>query len=147
MFRQIFKNHISHSDVIHSMRGYRHFEEQNIFKDIRNLKRLLGSTALGGSSILSRKIFGLAVPNETKILRQFILSRLGGINLITAILKSKGRGSKSFYYPFPRKYREVLLRKGYPISDFGSSVFWKIFLLLIFFKALFEPLSINISKK
>lgn len=127
------------------MRGYRSIRESDQPDRIEVLKQALTKLRLTSvAQNFSSIVMGRGAESGEIILRQYLLLRLGGINLNRALLMSLGKKGGSVVFPLPKEWRILIHEHGFKIAHFRSAVLWKfyVFTLLVYgvftvFKVLF----------
>jgi len=106
------------------MRGYRRLKKAGQLGRVRRLKReLAGEKIEGMDSAVSSLIFGAGVESATRVVQQYVLTRIGGIGLNKALLRSLG--STAFVsHPLPRIYQRLLAKNGFPVDHWRCSSLW-----------------------
>lgn len=117
------------------MRGYRILRESNRLGLWSRLRYALTDTPLRSidSTGASDRIFGAAVRDAERIVRQYLLVRvMGQVGLNESLLYSIGTGNSSIVYHMPREWRDVLRQHGFQVAERRSAVAWHGYVALLF---------------
>lgn len=110
------------------MRGYRALKQSGHLGRIAAVKQALTEHPLG----LTKKNFASfvigagAVSGEIAV-RQYLLVRVGGLNLNRALLLALGKDRGRVVFPLPREWRAVLMQHGFEIAHFRSALLWQFY--------------------
>lgn len=79
-------------------------------------------------------LMGSGIASSELIVRQYLLVRLGSINLNRALLLTVGKKNTKVIFPMPPKWRRLISRHGFEVAHFRSAVLWQfyVFMLLIY---------------
>jgi len=110
------------------MRGYRVLKQSGHLDLIALVKQDLTEYSLG----LTRKHFssfvmGAGVESGEIILRQYLLVRIGYINLNRALLLALGKVNGRVIFPLPKMWRSVLVQHGFEVAHFRSAILWQFY--------------------
>ncbi|MES2413932.1 MAG: polysaccharide biosynthesis PFTS motif protein [Pseudomonadota bacterium] len=115
------------------MRGYRVLKVSNKLDRIAAVKGALTNTVINQCErCASQFIFGAGFENAELIIRQYLLIRVGGLNLNKALLYSLGKPGSAVVYPLPAEWRGVLRRHGFAVNGFLSTISWYVLVSLMF---------------
>lgn len=116
-----------------AFRGYRRLKATNELGRIAALKSSLTTKRL---DICDRRtsplVFGAALAEAELVVRQYLLHRIGGTGLNSAVLRSIGRPGGKVVYPLPREWREVLREHRFDVAERRSAWLFAGFLGLHF---------------
>jgi len=111
------------------MRGYRKLNEQNSLVKISIILSEISDTKLNIiSSKFSKIIYGEGINFAEIILRQYLVHNLAGTNLNEALLISVGC-NKKVIYPLPKIWQKIILKNGFNVNKFYSTLLWKKYIL------------------
>lgn len=114
------------------MRGYRHLKESNQLGRITAVKEALTITKLNQCERCASKfIFGAGHKNAEHIIRQYLLIRVGGLNLNQALLYALGKHGSGVIHPLPPEWRRVVERHGFQVAGIRSTLAWNGFVILL----------------
>jgi polysaccharide biosynthesis PFTS motif protein len=107
------------------MRGYRKLKQENQLGCISLIKQSLTERPLNlTNKHFSAYLMGAGASSGEIIVRQYLLMRLGGINLNCALLLALGKEHGQVIYPLPKEWRDVLKQYGFKVANFRSSLLW-----------------------
>jgi polysaccharide biosynthesis PFTS motif protein len=113
------------------MRGHRFLKVSNQLGRITSVTDALASTRLDQCERRSSKlIFGAGLKDAELIIRQYLLIRMGGQNLIKALLFALGKPGSDVVHPLPPIWRKVLRQHGFEIDEVRSALAWNGHLVL-----------------
>ncbi len=108
------------------MREYLVQKQSGHIDRIAKAKQALSSTQLGlTNEHFSPFVMGVAV-GEIAV-RQYLLIRLGGINLNCALLRASTDKRGSIVLPLPKQWRNILVAHGFQIAHFRSEFLWRLY--------------------
>ena len=110
------------------MRGYRVLKQSSRLDRIAAVKQALTEYPLS----LTRKHFssivmGCGTGSGEIIVRQYLLVRVGGINLNRAMLLASGNEQGQVVFPLPREWRGILTQHGFNVAHLRSAVLWQLY--------------------
>jgi len=112
------------------MRGYSKLKDQNSLVRITNLLSEISETKFNIiNTKFSKIIYGEGITFAEIILRQYLINDLAGTNLNEALLISVG-GNKKVIYPLPKIWLKIILKNGFNINKFYSTLLWKKYILI-----------------
>lgn len=117
------------------MRGYRALKQAGQLDRIAGVKQALTEHSLGISGQhFSFEIMGCGAASGEIVVRQYLLVRVGGLNLNRALLLAQGTEHGRVVFPLPKEWREILTQQGFEVARFRSALLWQLyaFALLIF---------------
>lgn len=108
------------------MRGYRILKQLGQLDRISVVKQALTEHPLG----LSRQDFAAFFMGEGAamgevIVRQYLLVRIGGVNLNCALLQALSHEQGCVVFPLPRAWRDIVEQHGFKVAHFKSAVLWQ----------------------
>ena len=118
-----------------TLRGYRFLKTLNQLGRIAAVSQMLTNTKLSQcESLVSKLIFGAGLKDAERIIRQYLLLRLGGLNLNKALLYASGKSHTKVVYPLPIEWRKILRQHGFIVAEWRSALLFNVyvFLLLMF---------------
>lgn len=116
------------------MRGYRFLHTSNQLDRIARVKDALKKSHLDRTvKSPSSGIFGVALSRAELLVRQYLLVRLGGLELADALLRSLGNPKGRVTLALPPEWRQVLVAHGFKVAPFLSKVTWQVYVVLHFF--------------
>jgi len=119
------------------IRGYKHLKESNRLGLISSVKETLTNTRISQiEKNTSKRIFGAGLHDRELIIRQYLLMRLGGLNLNRALLYSLGNQNSSVIYPLPPAWRCVLREYGFKVPKVRTKLIWQAYVFLFFVNGL-----------
>lgn len=83
----------------------------------------LGLTRKHFSSI----VMGRGAASGEIVVRQYLLIRVGGINLNHALLLALGKDKGRVAFPLPKEWRNILAQHGFEIAHFRSALLWQFY--------------------
>lgn len=113
------------------MRGYRVLKASGQFNRIAVVKHALTEHPLNlTSQHFSSFVMGCGASSGEIVVRQYLLNRIGGLNLfnlngalLLALSKERGR----VVYPLAKEWREILVRHGFEVAHFRSALLWQLY--------------------
>lgn len=110
------------------MLGYRVLKQSGHLDRIAAVKQALTDHPLG----LTKKNFasfvmGAGAVSGEIVVRQYLLVRVGGLNLNRALLLALGKEEGRVVFPLPKVWREVLTGHGFEVARFRSALLWKFY--------------------
>jgi len=121
------------------MRGYRVLKRSGCLDKIAVVKQALTERSLGlAKQHFSSVVMGEGVATGEIIARQYLLVRLGGLNLNRALLLSMGSEGGLVVFPLPREWREVLMQHGFKVAQFRSALLWQFYVCALFLYGVLE---------
>lgn len=112
------------------MRGYRRLQAENQLSRIVELKDALTNTRFTvEAEFASAQIFGAGQKDAEIIIRQYLLARVGGLNLNKALLNSLGGGG-AVVHPLPPRWRQTVRDHGFTVGGFRSALWWNAYVLI-----------------
>lgn len=116
------------------MRGYRLAHSSGQLDRIARVRDALQNSHLDrAAKSASSRIFGAGLPNAELLVRQYLLVRLGGLDLADAMLRSLANPQARMALALPPEWRQVLVEQGFKVAPFWSVVTWQIYVAIHFF--------------
>ena len=116
---------IKRSRLRQIMRGYRKLKQAGQLDRISLVKQALTEQPLNlTNKHFSAYLMGAGASSGEIVVRQYLLMRLGGINLNCALLLALGKEHGQVIYPLPKEWRDVLKQYGFKVANFRSSLLW-----------------------
>ena len=110
------------------MRGYRQLKKTGGLARIAEAKQALTELFLDRVNRgLSATVMGQGGGVGEAVVRQYLLLRVGGLNLNRALLVSLGRKDGRVVFGLPREWRELLARYGFKVARFRSGLLWQLY--------------------
>lgn len=117
------------------MRGYRMLKQSGHLDRIAGVKQALTEHPLGlAIQHFSTVVMGSGAVSGEIVVRQYLLLRIGGINLNCALLLALGKTGGSVVFPLPKEWRTVLMQHGFKVAVIRSALMWQfyVFILLLY---------------
>jgi polysaccharide biosynthesis PFTS motif protein len=112
------------------MRGYRYLKKSNRLGCITAIKQELTVQSLNlAPELFSPLLMGASLHSSEVVLRQYLLLRIGGLNLNLALLRSAGKLGALVVFPMPSQWCDVVERHGFEVNRFSSAVRWQFHVL------------------
>lgn len=114
------------------IRGHRVLKQNNQLGLIREIKRELAGVQIRQvNKTVSELFFGEGYNEAELIVRQYLVTRVGGVQLNKALLYSIGSKGSPVVYPLPKEFQSVLIDHGFKISVWRCSVLWIVYIGLL----------------
>jgi polysaccharide biosynthesis PFTS motif protein len=111
------------------MRGYRKLKQSEQLDRIPLVKQTLTEQPLNlTNNHFSAYLMGAGASSGEIVVRQYLLLRLGGINLNCALLLALGKEHGQVVYPLPKEWRDVLKQHGFNVANLRSSLLWQLYI-------------------
>jgi polysaccharide biosynthesis PFTS motif protein len=128
------------------MRGYRLLKESNRLNQISKTREVLTEQRLNlTSKDFSPYLMGAGHSSSEIILRQYLLLRIGGLNLNQALLFSLGKRSGKVIYPLPKEWRVTISQHGFKVANIRSSFLWQLYIIGAWLYGVFQIFKIFLS--
>ena len=119
------------------MRGYRNLKKSGRSDIILKIKRELTNTNLEiDHRYFSTILFGSGLVYAEIVLRQYLLLRIGGINLNRALLLAAGKNDGKVIFTLPPQWIKVIEKNGFKVNLVASNILWAGYTLLAYFYGL-----------
>ena len=116
------------SQVRRMMRGYQVLKRTGRPDRIAAVKRALTEAPLAPADTrASSLVLGCGAQAPEIVVRQYLLSRVGGIGLNRALLLASGVRQGRVAYHLPKVWREILVQHGFEVARFRSAVLWSFY--------------------
>lgn len=110
------------------MRGYRFLIKSKSLSRIADLNRSLTIQPLDIKvKRFSKYIFGEGKGQAEIVCRQYLLTRVTGLNLNRALLHALGKPGSPVVYYLPPDWRETIQKKGFKIAPLITALLWQAF--------------------
>jgi len=110
------------------MRGYRNLKKAGRLDCIAAVKQELTVQKIGiDGKLFSPLIFGAGLASAELVVRQYLLVRIGGINLNRALLLAAGKPDTRVVFSMPSEWGDVIERHGFEVDRFRSTVLWAMY--------------------
>lgn len=110
------------------MRGYETLKRSGRLDRIAAVKQALTEHSLKlTDQDFSRVVMGCGDESGEIIVRQYLLTRVGGLNLNCAILSALGKKQGRVVFYLPKEWREVLTLHGFEVAHLRSAVLWQLY--------------------
>ncbi len=110
------------------MRGYRVLKQSGQLDRIAVVKQALTEHSLGlARQYFSSFLMGAGAASGEIVVRQYLLVRVGYVNLTCALLLALSHERGCVVFPLPREWRNVLAQHGFKVAHFKSAVLWQFY--------------------
>lgn len=110
------------------MRGYRVLKQSGQLDRVATVKQALTEHQLGlTKEHFSPVVMGCGIASGEIIVRQYLLIRLGGIDLNRALLIALGTKGGQVVFPLPKEWRKILTQHGFKVANFWSALLWQFY--------------------
>ena len=79
------------------------------------------------------------------VVRQYLLLRIGGLNLNQALLFSLGKRSGKVIYPLPKEWRVTISQHGFKVANIRSCLLWQLYIFGALLYGIFQIVKIFLS--
>jgi polysaccharide biosynthesis PFTS motif protein len=118
-------NSIRYKKIRAMIHGYRLLKTSGNLGLIRSVKREFAAASFNKiKETASLLYFGAGWENAELIVRQYLLTRNGGIGLNKALLYVIGSKNKLVVYPLPKELQTILVNNGFGVSAWLCTVLW-----------------------
>ena len=116
------------------MRGYRVLKQSGHLDRIAVVKQALTEHPLSlPRGHFSSFVMGCGAASGEIVVRQYLLIRVGGINLNRALLLALASERGQVVFPLPREWREVLTQHDFDVAHFRSALLWQFYVCALLF--------------
>lgn len=132
------------------MRGYANLKRTGRLDLVDELMNALADTPLGIDGRGSERFFGTSAPFAEKVVRQFLLARIGQGGLRPAILASFGTENGYLLNPVPPAWARTLRARGVKVPAMANSVLWIGYVVILFAHGLLaaiQSLALSLSTR
>ena len=120
---------IQRSRLRRIMRGYQALKRSGQLDRIAVVKQALTEHRLSLTrQHFSPVVMGCGADSGEIVVRQYLLLRVGGLNLNCALLLAFGNEQSSVVFPLPKEWRNVLVQHGFEVAHLRSAVLWKLYI-------------------
>lgn len=110
------------------MRAYLNLRRMKAVDIIQSIKHDLTEHHLNLSSMhFSPTIMGEEAALGETIVRQYLLTRVGGLELNRALLSAIGKKNGCVVFYLPKEWRVILMQHGFKVAHFRSSILWQLY--------------------
>ncbi len=110
------------------MRSYRVLKKSGHLDRISQVKQVLTESPLNlPRKHFSSVVMGCGAASGEIVVRQYLLIRVGGLDLNRALLLALGSDQGKVIFPLPREWREVLTQHGFDVAHFRSALLWQLY--------------------
>jgi len=110
------------------MRGYRVLKQSGHLDRISAVNQALTEHTLDlPKANFSFYVMGCGAEFGEIVVRQYLLIRVGGINLNRALLLALGKDNGRVVFPLPNEWREILTQQGFKVANFRSALLWQFY--------------------
>ena len=121
------------------MRGYRNLKKVGRLDCIATIKKELTTQELSiNKKFYSRQLFGAGIDSAELIVRQYLLFRIGGINLNRALLLAAGKANTSLGFSMPSEWADTIEQHGFKVNRLKSALMWYLYVLTMFLNGAFK---------
>ncbi len=121
------------ASFLNMMHGYRALKKAGRLDVIAEVKHALTVTPLGlAPGHLSPLLFGGALESGELAVRQYLLLRIGGLDLNGALLIALAMPEKGVVFPLPKPWRRTIEEHGFKVNHWLSAVLWAGYVLILF---------------
>ena len=111
------------------MRGYQALKRSGQLDRIAVAKQALTERRLSLTrQHFSPVVMGCGADSGEIVVRQYLLVRVGGLNLNCALLLALGNEQSSVVFPLPKEWRNVLAQHGFEVAHLRSAVLWQLYI-------------------
>lgn len=131
---KVYFRRIQRSRLRQMMRGYRKLKAVGRIGAIAAVKQELTTHKLNlHERHFSSTVMGAGFSSGELIVRQYLLVRVGGINLNQALLMSAGKPKAKVVYAMPSEWCGVVEKHGFQVDRLRCSVLWALYVCALFF--------------
>lgn len=110
------------------MRGYRALKRSGHLDRITLVKQALTGQPLGlTKKHFSPVVMGAGAASGEIAVRQYLLIRIGYVNLNQALLMALGKARGRVVFPMPKEWRSVLTQHGFEVAHIRSALLWQFY--------------------
>lgn len=133
-----FIRRIQRSRLRQMMRGYGNLRKSGQLSSISVIKNELTVGNLNvDEKFFSARFFGAGLASAELIVRQYLLLRIGGLNLNRALLLAAGKSGGKVVFSMPAQWIKVVEKNGFKVNRLASSVMWAGYVTTLYFYGLF----------
>lgn len=147
LFAPVIKR-IQRTRLRQMMRGYRYLKKSNRLDRITAIKQELTVQSFElAPDLFSSLLMGASLQSSEVVLRQYLLLRLGDLDLNQALLTSAGKPGARVVFPMPSQWRDVVERHGFVVNRFRSALRWQLFVLGLWMLGVAKATKILMDRK
>lgn len=125
------------------MRGYRLLKQLNQIDLIFRVKLALTEHQLNFTDKnFSLFLMGAGCAYGEIVVRQYLLLRIGGLNLNQALLFSLGKENGKVIYALPKEWRVTISQHGFKVANIRSSLLWQLYIFGAWLYGIFQTVKI-----
>lgn len=110
------------------MRGYQLLKQSGHLDRVAAVKQALTEHQLSLTKAhFSPVVMGCGAVSGEIAVRQYLLVRIGGLDLNRTLLIALGTKNGRILFPLPKEWREILTRHGFKVANFWSAVLWQLY--------------------
>lgn len=129
----IFFRPILRSRLRRIMRGYRNLKKSEMLDAISIIQRELTTCNLSiDERFFSARFFWAGLPFAELIIRQYLLVRIGGLNLNRALLFAAGKSGGKVIFPMPSQWIQVVEKNGFEVNRLASNLMWAGYVIAVY---------------
>lgn len=129
-----------------ALRGYSNLKAHTRLGSIENIQKEISAKELEIPRwYFSECIFGAGTKEAEKIIRQYLILRVGYISLNYELLISVSNSKGSLKSPIPKEWRNIVKENGFRVSDFSCSFLWNIYIIAIYIYGVRQILKILVE--
>lgn len=118
------------SRLRHVIRGHRVLRKNGNLDLIATIQAALTETPIDlSSSDCAPLIFGAATGEAERVVRQYLLLRIGGLGLNATLLRALALPKNKIAYPLPSQWRSILEAHGFNVSHWRCEILWHLYLI------------------
>ena len=111
------------------MRGYRFLKVSKSLNRIIDIKRAMTTQPLEmKEEQFSKYILRDSITQAEVICRQYLLTRVAGLNMNRALLYALGKPGSPVAYYLPPEWRKIIRKQGFKIAAFRMALLWNAFI-------------------
>jgi polysaccharide biosynthesis PFTS motif protein len=141
-----FIKKIKRSRLRRMMRGYRQLKQSGQIDLISKVKQSLSEQQLNlTNKDFSVFLMGAGYFYGEIVVRQYLLFRIGGLNLNQALLYASGKRGAKVIYPLPKLWRATIGKHGFKVANLRSSLLWQLYIIGAFLYGVFQIFKVIFS--
>jgi len=128
------------------MRGYRNLKASNSLNRIADINRALTNHPLDiKDKCYSKYVLGEGIGQAEILCRQYLLTRVAGLNLNRALLHALGKPDVPVVYYLPPEWRKIIRSHGFKVASIRTALLWKAFVGMMLAYGVFKIAKIILS--
>jgi polysaccharide biosynthesis PFTS motif protein len=137
-FSKFFKRYGYHC-LMRIMRGYRHLKDSKSLSRITDINRALTILSLDIKvKRCSKWIFGEGIGQAEIVCRQYLLTRVAGLNLNRVLLYALGKPGSPVVYYLPPDWRKIIRNRGFKVASLRTALLWNAFVGIMLAYGIFK---------